>query len=224
MNYLVTSSRAVVDEITNILDFLIEAELALAVQTVSHSGHRISWNSFNNTAAFLLNRGDPSLSDYRHWVLTGAYSAILFDGSLLQITYDVEDREITHHRLAYIPCPFAIDPDEISLMPILDIIEILSEGKPSDVVLRSPIRFDFDPSAANDEHPAAHMTINSKECRIACAGPLHVGRFIDFVFRNFYPNLRRAHRPFFEGRSYAIGGASTLTPEHQLHPHMTWSG
>jgi hypothetical protein len=54
------------------------------------------------------------------------------------------------------------------------------------VFLRSPIRFDYSPAAAQEFHPASHLTMNSPECRIPARGPLRFDTFIKFLFENFY--------------------------------------
>lgn len=93
------------------------------------------------------------------------------------------------------------------------------------MILHSAIRFDFDfdPGSAAPGHPAAHLTINSADCRIACAAPMHIGRFTDFIFRNFYPDLWKAHLPFFGSSATREAGPRTLTPEERNIPHLYWS-
>src|SRR5690606_23090790 len=108
--------------------------------------------------------------------------------------------EIVGHRLAYVPCPFRID-QELLLegIPVADVIEEYIDTKEEiqKISLKSAVRFDFDPFSAKPGHTAAHMTVNSSDCRIACVAPLHALRFVDFVFRIFYSGLHHAHRDFF---------------------------
>ncbi|MFE7706441.1 DUF2290 domain-containing protein [Streptomyces sp. NPDC057486] len=59
--------------------------------------------------------------------------------------------------------------------------------EPTNMVLHSAIRFDFNPGSAATGHPAARMTVNSAGCRIACAAPMHIGRFTDFIFPALLP-------------------------------------
>src|SRR6476620_7479340 len=42
-----------------------------------------------------------TFSDYLTWLDKGEYSAILADGSLLQLYYEIQAREVVRHRLAY---------------------------------------------------------------------------------------------------------------------------
>ena len=133
-----------------------------------------------------------SVTTYRTWLENGAYSALLFDGSLLQITYDFAGPQLIAHRLAWVPCPFIIDLQRLQEESPIEVLDLYTAGKPVDVVLRTSIRFDYDTEGAGPGHPAAHMSIDSAECRIACAAALRLGYFVDFVFRNFYPEFWRA--------------------------------
>ncbi|MGK7235877.1 hypothetical protein [Streptomyces hygroscopicus] len=85
-----TTPRAVRDDITNLAEYLLDAEIAVYINPVSIDGTRVSWHSLNPSLPFLTHRGDPGLEDYRRWVEAGAFSGHLFDGALLQLTYDVE--------------------------------------------------------------------------------------------------------------------------------------
>jgi hypothetical protein len=218
----VTTSRTVRDDVTNLLDYLLNAELAIYINMVSISNQRVSWHAHRPTAPFLINREDPTLETYRNWVEVGAYSAILLDGALLQITYDVDAGQISRHRLAYVPCPYKLDKRMIREEALLDIIDLHVESEPTKMVLHSTVRFDFDPRAAKLGHPASHMTINSSDCRIACTAPMHVGRFADFVFRNFYPDLWNAHAPYFNKSAQREVGARVITEDDSRNPHLAW--
>ncbi|MFE0580726.1 DUF2290 domain-containing protein [Streptomyces sp. NPDC058874] len=171
---------------------------------------------------FLVNRGDPCLEDYRRWVQSGAYSAYLRDGALLQITYDIEGGEVTGHRLGYIPCPYRLDPEMVLQDPLLDLVDMHAEADPTGMVLHSAVRFDYDPASASTGHPASHLTINSANCRVACAAPMHLGRFIDFIFRHFYPDLWKAHLPYFSAGAGKELGTRTLTEDDLSGLHIAW--
>ncbi|WP_425441812.1 DUF2290 domain-containing protein [Saccharopolyspora shandongensis] len=197
--------------------------MAAYINVVSVSGSRVSWHSHNPNAAFLVNRGDPGLQDYRAWVESGSYSAILLDGALLQITYDIEGSEIVGHRLAYIPCPYRLDTEMLRRDPVLELVDLHVETDPTGIVLHSAVRFDYDPQSAGPGHPASHLTINSANCRIACSAPMHVGRFADFIFRHFYSDLWSAHFPYFSAGARRDLGARTLAQEDRSSPHIFWN-
>jgi hypothetical protein len=216
------TSRTVRDEITNLLDYLLNSELALYVNVVSIGNVRVSWHVHQPWTPFLMNYDHPTLDTYKRWVEAGAYSAILFDGALLQITYDVEGGRISGHRLAYVPCPYDVDKTMLREEPLLDVLDLHVEMEPTKMMPRSTVRFDFAPRLAKPGHPAAHMTINSSTCRIACMVPMHVGRFAHFVFKNFYPDLWLAHVPYFNESAQREIGKRVITEDDSRHPHLAW--
>jgi hypothetical protein len=162
----------------------------------------------------------PSIGQYVSWLRAGHYSALLFDGGLLQFTYRIADKTISGHRLAYVPCPYDLDQELVrSGEPMADVLDLYRAG---DASLRSPVRFDFSPDAATRGHPVTHLTFNSVDCRLACVAPVHVGRFVDFVFRNFYAAIWGAHQSFFEAAATAHIGPRTITDVEQLSLHAAW--
>lgn len=226
-----TSSRAVRDDIQNALDYLVDAELCLAVnpvEVISSSPladgtqvERIRFVSHPGEAGFLVSHEHPGIDQYLAWVRSGSYSAVLFDASLIQMTYDVSSKGlVVGHRLAYMPCPYNLDPELLAQEPLLDALE-LYDGS-ADILLRSQLRFDFDPRATTPGHPAAHFTFNSPECRIACVAPVHVMRFLDFVFRHSYPAQRRFHELFFAPSAWRHLGRPVLASHDVFSPHLTW--
>ena len=214
--------RLIRDELENLLAYLINSEIALHCNPVSHDANRLTWRASVADTRFLANRGTTSLYQYRAWLEAGQYSALLFDGAMLQVSYDFVGHALVAHRLAWVPSPFSMDPELLEVFPLLEVFDTYAEGKPGDVVLHTTVRFDFDLERALPNHPAAHMSINSAECRIPCAAPLRLGHFIDFVFRNFYPVIWRAH-PYLDSVSRTAWGPHTVTDVELERPHMSWS-
>ncbi|MBT2596220.1 DUF2290 domain-containing protein [Arthrobacter sp. ISL-72] len=208
-------------ETQNVLDYLQKKKLAYFTNAVSKTLTTISWAS-GSGSGFLSYRGDPTVGQYHQWILDGQYSAILIDGSLLQITYDFELGEVVGHRLAYVPCPFDIEPEFLSEMTPGDAVELYRLEKLSEIRLRSPVRFDFAPGQAKPGHPASHLTINSATCRIACAAPIRIGRFVDFVYRHFYPKLHIAHNVYFSAVSSGSLGSDCISEEDGQGLHLRW--
>jgi hypothetical protein len=211
--------RNVKDQVQNTLDYLVGADLAIYANSISMSDTRVSWQSPSPSGIFEVH-GDPTIDQYQRWSADGQYSAVLFDGSLLQITYDVEGRAVTSHRLAYIPCPYDLDPDLLgSGEPLDDIISLYCDEDP---VSRSPIRFDFNPMQTRPLHPASHLTIDSPSCRIACIAPLHVRRFTSFVFSQFYPRYWLAHKSFFMPADAWHLATQSITQDERRSIHIAW--
>ena len=185
-----TTNKRLINEIENILGTLETVDIILVSNRVVErriDGHtmRLSWPSQSVGSLF---RGNPSVSDYRDWIDSSAYSALLYDGSFIQISYDLRRAEIVGHRLEYFPCPFRLDSETLAEFGIIDAVHLTLESvNIAELQMTSPIRFDYDPSSQRIGHPASHLTTVSSECRIPVYGPLSPGRFIKFILMNFYP-------------------------------------
>lgn len=219
-----TAVAATRTEVQDLLDYLIDKRLALFTNRVSAVDGRVSWHGFNDGARLLAHRGLPRLEVYRAWVASGAYSALLPDGALLQISYDFEGDELVAHRLAYVPCPFEVDPYLLQEEPVTDVIDMYASqhGAVEALVLQTTVRFDYDINQAKPGHPAAHLTLNASDCRLACAGPLRLGHFISFVFRNFYPQVWQEHATRFRSLSTAQWCSPTISDDERVTPHLWW--
>jgi hypothetical protein len=217
-------ARALRDDVQNALDFLFEAELARYTNPVALGPRRVSWHAFPSAGEFLISRRHTTVEQYLRWVREGAYSAVLRDASLLQLTYGVIDGLVTGHRLAYVPCPVVVDEDLLEEgEPIEDVVALhLGDGVPA-LTLRSPLRFDFDLASARTGHPSSHFSINSAECRIACVAPVHPYRFIDFVFRHFYPAFRSVHEGWFGPAAKRDLGTRVITEDDRSTVHLSWA-
>jgi hypothetical protein len=135
--------------------------------------------------------GNPArLEDYIALLANQEYSYLMSDGGVIQIAYIFDGDQIERHRLAYYPCPFAITYRDLSAYGgggILDLIndQFMTEIE-GNLLLKSPIRFDYVPKAAADYHPASHITLNDPSCRIPARAPLGFDTFMKFILENFY--------------------------------------
>ncbi len=209
------------NDIRNVLEWLIEKALAQFIQPYrefhSNDGRlRVCAEGTIAVQAALKAHPFGSIAEYRGFVESEAYSAILRDGSLLHLSYDFRDSKVIGHRLLYYPCPFVIDP-EFSDEPILDVLEYCCNDL--DVFrLRSPVRFDFDQLRAEPGHPASHVHFQHEECRMPVIAPLSVGRFVEFVFRNFYPHWWAEHEFLRDFRKPPV--ISSLNADERRHFHL----
>jgi hypothetical protein len=60
------------------------------------------------------------------------------------------------------------------------------------LLLKSPIRFDYALGTAVDYHPASHITLNDSSCRIPARAPLNFDTFMKFILENFYFDVWRS--------------------------------
>ena len=137
----------------------------------------------------LIANSPSRISDYMSILENQEYSYLMHDGGIIQVAYVLNRKDIEKHRLAYYPCPFQINDRDFSRYggAIIDYLtDNMLDDFEANVVLRSPIRFDFAPDAAADFHPASHVTINDSSCRIPARAPLTFDTFMKFVLENFY--------------------------------------
>ena len=215
-----TSNRQLADDIDNLLDYLVGSGLALYRRPLLRTDDHVGWMPNSPGAKFLGTRDHHSLNLYRHWLDGGQFSAILFDGSLLQLSYSFVGRVLTGHRLAYVPCPARVDRGLLLEFPILDVVEDALAAGHGLANLSTAIRFDFDVENSSERHPAAHFTMNTADCRIPCMGPVRVGRFVRFIFNHFYPDDWIAHDYL---QALPVRGLGrTLTSDERDHLHLAW--
>lgn len=214
-------------EIQNLLDLLLESDVAIHANPVvkrdSKGGMtRVTWGSQAGTVSGELFREDfATLDDYHSWFRAEAYSAVLYDGAVLQMSYDFEGDQFIGHRLAYYPCPFDIDQELLRTQPMLDVIELYRENEMSSVRLRSPLRFDCDIGSQAEDHPTVHLTLLSSGCRWALVAPLSPGHFVRFLFKHFYPSLWST-LSFLREWPQRLG-ERTITPEQESILHIACS-
>lgn len=171
-----------------------------------------------------------TVDNYLQWARRDDYSALLPDGSLIQMTYTLAGSEIVGHRLCYVPSPVttladwqeAIDEGGWIGGDYAEIVSELLLESHAHSALKSMIRFDYDPYNSSVGHPASHLTINSVDCRIPCIAPLSPFDFVTFVFEHFYPAERKRLDHFFEGLPKTQRSANVLLETHRSSIHVAW--
>ena len=78
--------------------------------------------------------------------------------------------------------------DELGIREAVNMYFSDEDSRNKKAIMRSPLRFDFDPSNTSDLHPATHVHMQHADCRISAKRPICFNTFIKFVFKNFYPN------------------------------------
>ena len=211
-------------QIRNLLRLLIDSEVAAAAKPVIEQKFgpilRITWASTDSSSQAFYSSRFATLEEYRSFVDANLYSAILYDGALVQMSYDFIGHKLAGHRLCYYPCPFDIDPELIRSEPIGDLIGLYSDSANINVNLRTPCRFDYDAQNVAVGHPSVHMHLNTPECRWPVTHPVSVGEFIKFVFRHFYPNLWAAH-DFLRNWPHVGRRDRTIAIEEETELHVS---
>lgn len=189
--------------------------------------HRVSWPTAGTTPASDLAFG--SLQHYLALIREGAFTCLLFDYSVIQASYDCDERSIVAHSLLYWPAPVVLNEPVQDLGDLCEAITICMESPAKatpmcELVLRSPMRFDFDPDHASEEHPEVHLHTQFDNTRIHVDRPMSFTTFVKMVFKTFYretwnakPDLARLHE-----QQIPLVKKKYMPPAHSLC--LSWSG
>jgi hypothetical protein len=142
----------------------------------------------------------------------------LFDGAIIQISIDILHNRMVGHRFCFFPCPFNLQPDDLLELPILDVIKLYEGSGLEQLRLRSPLRFEFDPQNASDNHPLCHVHLLWDHCRCSVVAPLSIGHFIKFIFSHFYPQIWQRHSFLREWPTSM--GARTISADQESFLHL----
>jgi hypothetical protein len=167
-------------------DFAIDARQHY-VERLSATKKAVMW--VRNERNSLITANPSRVGDYLSILERQEYSYLMCDGGLIQIAFIYDGRQIDRHRLSYHPCPFAITRRDLSAFDggLLDLIQnVFMSELEENLLLRSPIRFDYAPNATADFHPASHLTVNDPSCRVPVRSLLQFDTFMKFILENFY--------------------------------------
>jgi hypothetical protein len=220
------SLASLVRRITEFGYLLIERGFALDARahrllTLSKDEAAIIWSKSGGQGMMISN--PARLKDYIDLIDTKNYSYLMMDGAIIQMSFLFTKEKIAGHRLLYYPCPFELDNELINETgsSIVDFIkEVCLPSIEKDIILKSPIRFDYAPEAAKDYHPSSHVTINNSDCRIPVRAPMRFDQFIRFILENFYPVT------VSEGKVFGaiLGGRDEecLSEHDRSRLHLSW--
>lgn len=188
-----TAGERVRREIDRILGLYFEYGIALASNGASlTSENGIDQISFGNDKSLLIH---PTVASYLNLLKEKQFSVLLSDGGIVQYTYSTDSTRITFHRLVFFPCPILFEKEEVEQLSIADLIENMSDAElVARTQLSAPMRFDFSPQHAAEDHSASHLHLRA-DSRIPVSGPVSPSQFTRFVMRYFYPaNFRSKFR------------------------------
>ena len=211
-------------ELDNLLSLLVDASVATITTKVIQrqlpgGRRRVTWAPPSGSSGHLFRDEMSTVQNYRDWIECGGFSAVLFDGALLQISYDFANSELVSHRLLYFPCPFDLDDELVQEFSLLELIDMYCDSTIKSVRLRTPLRFDYSRQAQADSHPASHLTFQWPHVRVPVMSPISPGHFTQFVFRNFYPEMWAVHSFLREWPRRDL--ARTITGEEQETLHLS---
>lgn len=140
------------------------------------------------------NAGDSftTINQYVSIIETGAYHGIVNDGSIIRAYFVFNKNILKAQSLLYWPAPITIPEEEIEELGIRDAMtfylnDLTCESK--NLRMRTPFRFDFDPSNSSEDHPSTHVHMQHSECRMKATKPICFNTFIKFIIKNMYPDI-----------------------------------
>jgi hypothetical protein len=182
------------DQIENTLLTLFNEDLVRVKKNVSHqiTGHKckLTWDNhkpgrYNSGQAF------TTLNQYIKIYDTGAYHAILHDGSIIRACFNFYKNMLLEESLLFWPSPIDIPEEIIDEYGIYDAIVryFVSDKINNFLKMRTPVRLDFNHVNNTTSHPATHLHIQHRDCRISVREPCCFNTFVKFIFKNFYPDI-----------------------------------
>ena len=184
-------------QINSVLEMLYEKRLVIAYNKVlppdvHQRKCQITWL---NHVSDRSNSGGSftKLKQYLHILNTNSYHCLLMDGSIIRANFQFEDDVLLIENLLWWPSPYDYgNLLEDGFSPIELINDFFCDEKWHQVIkMRSPIRIDYDGTRpAKPDHPYSHMHIEHNEARLDTNYPICFSRFVDFIFKNFYPEYK----------------------------------
>lgn len=167
-------------------DFAMDARQHV-VGRLSRTRSSVMWSRASTESMMI--ECPSRIQDYCKILENLEYSYLMNDGGVFQIAYTLNKARVESHRLLYFPCPFSLDFERARAFEggLLDFIkENYLENDGGNIVMRSPLRFDYTGNRVAEFHPASHLTINDPCCRIPARAPLQFDTFMKFILENFY--------------------------------------
>lgn len=241
------TTKGVRREIERYAANLLEHEVAIEISAVviREAGGKsvVTWSSGTRSAMPRARYRFGTIAEYRRLLEDRQFTILLYDGGLIRAQYEFRRNDVVAHSLGYYPCP-VVFPDEylnqgVSIGEIVDhflskaleerdwevyfdgsgVRSTDAEGPPEPTLLmRGPFRFDYDPEAEGDFHPASHVHLSVQECRLPVHAPLSFGQFMSFVFRNFYQHIWSDHSFIRDWPS--DGPDRCILPDHESVLHL----
>ena len=221
------SAPAICRRINEFCEFLITNELALNVgshfvRPLEAGRKRITWTK--SAVAYARERNDDvRLSEYLAALRNRDFSILMYDGAILQVSLDYASRRLVGHRYVFLPCPIFFQSGDLhhgdlGPVPLEDYLSDIAVDELQDRIrIRAPLRFEFDPVAETEEHPASHVHVGKSESRVAVSGPVSSERFLRFVFKNFYACEFKEYDTIRNLNSPVIEDTISEEQEKELH-------
>lgn len=185
--------KDIINDFDRTISKLWEIELLLEStgQSVNKTGcnnYEISWSGKNTKNCIVYDSNILASQLIMRLVENRQYTVLLYDKSIIQAEYIIENNMVIKQRLVFMKKHNKIwDKNEIAeYEEKQDIPE--EDWFEEDLGIPIIIRIDYDPNNHIEcEHPCSHFTISNNECcRIPIQGIITFSEFVRFIIKNFY--------------------------------------
>ena len=133
-----------------------------------------------------------TLDDYLEAMHGLSYSLVMIDGGLVQISMDFDESDLVGYRFVFLPCPVRMKKSYLSAVigrgeSIAEsVARLIEDSDLAPFVIMAPFRFEYSERDGLIEHPRSHARLGTSGGRVAVSHRVTVGRFLKFIFSNFY--------------------------------------
>ncbi|CAM5399475.1 hypothetical protein TMEC54S_02566 [Thauera mechernichensis] len=180
-------------------------------------GRRITWAT-TSTRPDLSDASNSNIDEYLTFLIGRHYHYLLSDGSMIQMSYDLDTRnEVKQSRLVWYPCPVIFLPEELEYSSIE---ELVRTSPLEQIGCRSPLRFDYAPHQATNNHSTTHLHLGMEDFRFPVQRPLEPSRFARLIIRSAYPRIWSTLDCFKTAEDW--NSADGLDEEDQIYGSISW--
>ncbi len=189
-----------------------------SVVRLSNRRNRITWATSSvrpEVSSFPIS----NVGEYLAYLEGRHYQFQLNDGSLIQLSYDIDFKkdEIKQSRLVWYPCPVQFSLEELEYAPIKELVL----STPTEcIVCRAPIRLDFSPDQAAHNHSSTHIHLGMEEFRLPVHRAMEPSRFIRFIIRTIYPTIWDNFKVFRTAENWAA--QDNLNEDDRICGFLGW--
>ena len=133
-----------------------------------------------------------TVAQYLAIMSSNAYQLLLKDYSIIRYSFTFRENKLLAQNLLWWPCPVRLDSDMEVEFGLLESIKSLLQDRDvqGKLLMRTPVRVDFDALRNTEYHPSAHIHMQHYDCRINSEVPMCFNNCVKFIIMNFYPQIQ----------------------------------
>jgi len=180
-------------------------------------GRRITWAT-TSTRPDLSDASNSNIDEYLTFLIGRHYHYLLSDGSMIQMSYDLDSRnEVKQSRLVWYPCPVIFLAEELEYSSIE---ELVRTSPLEQIGCRAPLRFDYAPHQATNNHSTTHLHLGMEDFRLPVQRPLEPSRFVRLIIRSAYPRVWSQLDCFKTAEDW--NSTDGLDEDDKIHGSISW--